>query len=289
MRITRTTPAKINLFLKIVGRQPDGYHLLQTLFLPLPEIADTITLQEAAPGITLQCDNASVPTDTANLCWRAASQWASCCGRQPAWHISLNKRIPVAAGLGGGSSDAAATLLALQQLYANPLDSTQLHALAARIGADVPFFLDPRPALATGIGDKLQPLHMPTELKLLVVYPRFPVSAAWAYRHWRADCQIHDPWTLSAAMLALRQNEPATIATAVSNDLQAAVWTKFPLLQLIAYRLKAWGCLSCSISGSGPSMFAICPPASQSTIAQAITAEFAPMLQVFACTTVATP
>ena len=231
-------PGKVNLYLKVTGKRPDGYHELSTLFLPLSAPADEVTLEAGPPGIELASD---FRAEGDNLMLRAARRYAERAGLEPAWRLTLVKNIPVAAGLGGGSADAAAVLRLLNDRY-RALDPASLAALAAELGADVPFFLDPVAAMASGIGDRLSPLGSAPPLPLVLVNPRFPVSARWAYRALDPARIGRDETGRPERLVeAVKRGDPAAVAAELFNDLAPALYRKFPLLRelrdfLLAYR-----------------------------------------------------
>ena len=253
-------PAKINLYLKVTAKRPDGYHEIRSLFLPLVEIADDLTLGDGDDGLQLTVSGLPVSNAEDNLVCRAARRYAECAGIAPHWRFSLTKRIPVAAGMGGGSADAAAALRLLQERY-GALDQEALHHLAAGLGADVPFFLNPRPGFATGIGEQFVPLDGPVRIPpLLIINPRFPVSARWAYTHLDpAQIGDDDSGRAEALAEALMAGDAVAVARAIHNDLAAALYRKFPLLVLLREFLIRHGALHAEITGSGPTLYAVCP------------------------------
>ena len=174
-------PAKVNLYLRVVGRRPDGYHEVVTVMQPLT-LADTLTVTLAGAGISLRCDRPDLPQGEENLVWRAARQFQEETGLTSGVRLRLSKRIPVAAGLGGGSSDAAGTLLALNELAGKPLPPGDLHRLASRLGADVPFFLAREPAVGRGTGTQLSPVTL-LPYWYLLVNPGVPLSTRWVYEN----------------------------------------------------------------------------------------------------------
>jgi len=170
MHLTLSAPAKVNLYLEVLGRRPDGFHALETIFQTL-DLADEVSVTvSAGSGVALQCIAPGVPADATNLAWRAAAAYLA---ERPLGHVDLTliKRIPHGAGLGGGSSDAAAVLRALAQLDAQPLPAARLHAIAAELGSDVPFFLLGGTALAHGRGEVLTPLPPAPATSVTVLMP----------------------------------------------------------------------------------------------------------------------
>ncbi len=180
MKAAVTVPGKINLWLEVLSKRPDGYHELSTLMLPVG-LFDRLEMETQAEGIHLECTHPLVPVDERNLARRAAEAFFQRSGWRVGLRIRLEKAIPVGAGMGGGSADAAAVLTFLNGIAPRPLSRIALHELARRLGADVPFFLLRRPALATGIGDRLQTVTGLPQYPLVLIKPPFEVSTAWAY------------------------------------------------------------------------------------------------------------
>ncbi len=250
-------PAKINLFLAIKSRYENGYHEIETIFVPLTRLVDIITiLPLGKTGIELSCSVASLPTNHRNLCFQAALAFAEATGQSAAWKIFIDKRIPTAAGLGGGSSDAAATLRLLNRISAIKVSASTLHQMAYRLGADVAFFLNPKPALGEGIGEKLTSLVLSCELPLVILNPvGFPLSSAWAYG------LVNDGFDqVSAASLigAMGQGGIGEIAGQTFNRFDQAVRRKLPLVDMFLDFLIEKGCLAAHVSGSGPTVYGIC-------------------------------
>ena len=265
--LTIITPAKINLYLDILGRRPDGYHDICTVFLPLPELTDTLALEDGAPGIQLACDQPDVPADCRNLVWKAAAAFAAAAGIEPGWRFRLDKRIPASAGLGGGSSDAAAALKVLNARHGNPLSPENMRELAARLGADVALFLDPVPAIGTGVGEILRPLPPVRPLSLVLLNPLFPVATVWAYKN--AGSVPRPPAPPVEELLAALADSATPlerVAAGTYNALEHAVCRKFPLLEILRETLLEAGCLAAHVSGSGGTVYGICPPGCQEEI-----------------------
>ena len=260
MDIRRTeSRCKINLFLRVTGRRSDGYHTLETVFLPLASPSDTLEADfAAAPGIALDVSGRELPAGMENLVCRAAARYAEAAGMSPRWRFRLEKHVPVAAGLGGGSADAAAALRLLEARF-GVLGGEELKLLALGLGADVPFFLDPRPAAARGVGEELTPVKAAEMPPLVLVDPGFPASAEWAYR--RFDLRGAEPsaGTLGGLLDGLANGDFGQVARNVRNDLAPALWRKFPVLTLIRDELRARGASVVEVSGSGPVLFAVMP------------------------------
>ena len=262
------TPSKINLFLQVTGKRPDSYHELDLLFYPLIKPADRVIVAfasnpsncTAAGSVTLETDGPDLGDPDKNLCVRAVKQYFEHAGRQvPDCRIQLQKNIPVAAGMGGGSSDAAAVLLQLQEHY-QLLDQDSMQQAALSLGADVPYFLKPDPARAKGVGEKLEILQgLPESLPVLLAAPGFPVLASWAYQHLDWEKVRQDTRTCEQMIDALRRRDLTAIAGLMRNDLAHALWQKFPVLNIIADAMRQTGALNVQITGSGPTLFGLYP------------------------------
>lgn len=277
---------KLNLYLKATARRPDGYHELVTVFLPLAVPADELALDfDAPPGaVELTVGGADCGELADNLVVRAARLYARRTGLEPAWRFRLEKRIPVAAGLGGGSSDAAAALRLLNERF-RKCGPGELAALALELGADVPFFLDPVPSVAAGVGEQLRALPaLGGPLHFLLTFPRFPVSARWAYRALAPERigPDADGTRLPALLAALAAGDPARLAANLHNDLAFALYDKFPLLSQLRRRLLAGGALGAEITGSGPTLFAILPDrAAAAALREALATEYEDALELY--------
>ncbi len=244
-------PAKINLWLEVIGKRQDGYHDLSSLMLPVG-IYDTLVLESfEREGIGLECSHPAVPADASNLAWRAAEAFFNAIGARRGVKVLLKKEIPVAAGLGGGSADAAAVLLALNRMHDNRLAAPQLAGLAHTLGADVPFFLYQRPALATGIGEQLDPVEGLPDYPLVLVKPPLTVSTRWVYQSLKltrgeSRIKLHSlltsPWQLSKVM---------------ENDLETVTLAEYPVLGHIKQWLIDQGAAGALMSGSGPTLFGV--------------------------------
>lgn len=251
---------KVNLYLRVERETPTGFHDIVTLFLPFGYPADTLELDDAAPaGITLFSDSPDAPGNPHNLICRAAQSYAEATGIAPTWSFRLTKVLPVAGGVGGGSANAGCALRMLNQIY-HALSGDELAQLAVKLGADVPFFLLNEAALATGRGEKLLPLGALPLPPVVLLNPRFPVSARWAYTHVDpARKRPADPAEVEALIDALRRQDYSAAAKLMQNDLEYALFEKFPLLVDLREKLENMGALRVLVSGSGSSLLALFP------------------------------
>lgn len=246
-------PAKLNVRLKVTGRRPDGYHDLVSIMVPV-DLFDEIEIRLIPQGISLTCGGFSVPGDETNLVVKAARAFFSRTGLDQGAAINLGKRIPVAAGMGGGSSDAAGALLLLNRFWGNPLSREALHETARGLGADVPFFLDCRPAIARGIGEILDPLPAWPEFRYVVVTPRIQVSTSWVYRSLQLKELTKDEYSHTKNLL---REKPEAIARILDNDLESVTSARFPVIDTIKHSLLDLGAEGALMTGSGPSVFGV--------------------------------
>jgi len=252
--ITVQAPAKVNLSLRIVGRRPDGYHLLDSLMVPVSLCDElTITASRGRPELVVTCDDPAVPGDETNLAYKAAALLCGATGVQAEISIALRKLIPAGAGLGGGSSDAAAVLKGLKALLSLRLSEDQLCSLAARLGADVPFFIPCRPATVTGIGEILTAVPPLPSRWLVIVVPPFGVSTPWAYRRFDELPSVALP---PADVPRQRLARPWDAALLV-NDLERAVLPEYPQIERIKAQLLRVGAEGALMSGSGSAVFGV--------------------------------
>lgn len=247
--------AKINWVLEILGRREDGFHEVRTV-LQNVSLSDVLTIR-AREEETIQvfCSQAGVPAGEANLCYRAALRLREATGIQAGATIEIEKGIPVAAGLGGGSSDAAATLVALNQLWGTGLSLGELLALGAGLGSDVPFFLTGGTAVGTGRGEQIRSLPSPSGWPVGLVGAGRGLSTALVYRHlqtFRADAGER---TVQMER-ALRRGDPLAVAGAMWNDLEEPAFRLRPELGARQRQLRDRG-VPVLLSGSGPTLFAL--------------------------------
>lgn len=272
MTLTRRSPCKVNLLLNILGRRPDGFHALETVMQPV-NVCDTLHFSRGGNAVLLTCDAPALPVDGRNLVVRAAEAFRAAAGVTEGARIHLEKRLPLAAGLGGGSANAAVTLRALNELFGQPLDAARLTALAVELGSDVPFFLQDGPALATGRGEQVQPLPPFRALRgtaLLLAHPGFGVETAWAYRELaRFPTALHgEPGRAQRLITALNGTALVAAAREFYNALEAPVLAKFPVLALYQDFFREQGAAVALMSGSGSTTFAVFPSRSAAEAAR---------------------
>jgi 4-diphosphocytidyl-2-C-methyl-D-erythritol kinase len=262
--------AKLNVFLRVLGRREDGYHDVETLILPI-SLADDVTV-EPADELTLSLEGPAaerVPVDDTNLALRAARALAAEAGgaRPPGAGISIHKRIPVAAGLGGGSADAAATLLALDELWSTGLDRDDLARVGLRVGSDVPALIAGGPTFARGRGDVVDPVLVQSTTWVVTTF-EFGVSSTDAYAWWdERPITGPDPGALIAAA---ETGNDELLGSALFNDLQEPVVARHPEIAETIDALVAAGAYGAVMSGSGPTVAALCSFASAQDIADAV-------------------
>ncbi|MEA2011537.1 MAG: 4-(cytidine 5'-diphospho)-2-C-methyl-D-erythritol kinase [Verrucomicrobiota bacterium] len=256
----REAPAKINLFLKVLDKRSDGYHNIDTFFLPIKDLFDTVEIfLTEDSGISIECNHSTVPIDETNLCVRAAQLFAKVTNISASWHIRLQKRIPVAAGLGGGSSDAAAIIHILKSFYRRQMASypeEKIKKLLSKLGADIPFFLNPIPSHASGTGDILTPLNIDLRIPILLINPGFPVSTKWAYKNIDLCKQKKDSY-IGNIQNYFASKDIKKICKNTYNSFDYPLFKKFPILELLSDFLHKNKAATVHISGSGPTLFAI--------------------------------
>jgi 4-diphosphocytidyl-2-C-methyl-D-erythritol kinase len=240
-------PAKINLSLKILGRRDDGFHEIETLIAPI-SLCDEMKIEKNEGGIEFHCDDSAVPSGDDNLAIRAAKAFFVATKLKPAVSIELKKKIPHGAGLGGGSSDAATTLLTLNRLFETKLSAEVLAKMAGAIGSDVPFFIFESAAICKGRGELVTPIKLGERLSILLLKPGFIVPTEWAYSRWQSSQEI----------LGVTYSAQKFAGQTFVNDLERSVFEKFVFLA----RIKMWlleqkEVAAALMSGSGSTVFAV--------------------------------
>jgi len=258
--ITVRAYAKVNLYLDVVSKRADGYHNIETIFQSV-DLYDELGVRDAAAGVEVECAHPLVPGGTENLVYRAGRLLGERAGISRGARVTLVKRIPVGAGLGGGSADAAATLVGLNKLWDTPLADNELAEIARELGADVPFCLTGGTAAGTGIGDLLTPLPCRTGQSLLLVVPHDTVSTKEAYS-WlevettSAEIAEGDPFSakFDAVVSTYRDEGPRSV---LYNRFERVVAKKHPEIEALRSALVDAGLQHVLMSGSGPAVFAL--------------------------------
>ena len=245
-------PAKVNLFLRILAKEESGYHQLETLYSAV-DLCDEILLHRTERGVSVEVVGPSVGPDEENLAYRAADALIEAAGVTTGVHVHLTKNIPIGAGLGGGSSDAGATLRALNTLLGEPCSASALLQIAGRLGADVPFFASGAgTALAWGRGERLLPIPGALVLPVLLALPSLHISTAEAYEYLSVAEHIK-PASLALDTLG----RPETLAALAMNDFEASVFDHHPELGKLRKALQEAGALTARLSGSGAALFGL--------------------------------
>ena len=248
------SPAKLNLFLEVLGKRPDGYHEIVTVMQRI-SLHDVLTFERRASGIEISCSDPAIPTDERNLVWRAADALR----KRARWgcRITIEKRIPAGAGLGGGSSNAAAALKAINSLYDLGQDEPALWEIAASLGSDVPFFLGPPTALCRGRGELLEPIQAQEPFHYVLALPRLHVSTAHVYGALRLSL-THVAKDVSVVTQALLSGDAETLGASLSNRLEAPAFALHPSLGHKVAEMGSIGACGAMMSGSGSAVFAVC-------------------------------
>jgi 4-diphosphocytidyl-2-C-methyl-D-erythritol kinase len=245
--LTLQAPAKLNLSLRVLGKREDGFHEIDTIMVKLPGLADTLEFREAAQ-LSFECDDTSIPNDENNLVMKAARLYETVAGITCRISISLRKTIPHGAGLAGGSSDAAMTLLGLNRLHGFKLGVETLHQMAASLGSDIPFFLTTGASRCSGRGEKIAPINSPSIFPVILIKPSFEVHTPDAYGRWKQSLEIPD----------VSYGEQTTHGITLVNDLERPVFEKHRFLaELKQWLLDRHETTAALMSGSGSTVFAV--------------------------------
>lgn len=253
--LTQLAPAKINTILRVTGTRPNGYHDLEMIMVPLT-FGDTITVTTQPAEmhtIVVTCSDSTLACDETNLCYRAAASLQPLSALPQAVSIYIDKRTPIGAGLGGGSSDAASVLLALNELWGLGLNTPQLGEYGVRLGADVPFFCYEVPALCEGIGEKITPLTRFPKLSILLVNPGIHVPTPSIYKAY--DLQLTPPKSRGSCPKLFEGLQE--VAATLENDLQEVAEKIHPIIGSIRKELIEQGAVAAQMSGSGPTVFGV--------------------------------
>ena len=255
MGLRLKSPCKINLYLNILFKRDDGFHELESIFQPIP-IFDEITFQKGDAGIQLTCNNSKLSAGTDNLVWKAAEAFLKKLEVKGV-KIQLKKNLPLSAGIGGGSSNAAYTLRGLNELYDFPFGENELKQMAVDLGCDVPFFLQDGPAVVLGRGEKVE-IERPFEALqgrgVLLIHPGFGVSTPWAYRSLNMSSETSgEERQIEAALNSLRKGE----FSCLFNSFEKPVFEKHLILSVLKEFLLKHGAIGALMSGSGSTTFAV--------------------------------
>ncbi len=251
----RNAYAKINLGLDVVRRLENGYHEVRMIMQSV-RICDVLTLEKAQTGILVTTDNGELPTDENNLIYKAAKMMMDKYHIRQGVRVHLEKHIPIAAGMAGGSTDAAATFIGMNQLFECGASEEELRNLSVKVGADVPYCIMGGTALAEGIGEKLTKLPSPPQCYLLVAKPDINVSTKYVYEHLDAEGVPHHP-DIDGMIHAIRQQDLRGIVDRLENVLENVTIKRYPIIQEIKDTMLEAGAEGSLMSGSGPTVFGI--------------------------------
>ena len=257
-QIVLQAPAKVNLHLELLGMRPDGYHEIETVMLAV-DLCDELELVAAPAGqLRLSCDHPELSCGPENLVWRAAQKLMARTGQSVGARIHLVKRIPWAAGLGGGSSDAAAALLGLNQLWCLGLTKADLAELGAELGSDIPFFFKAPAAICRGRGERVENIPVAHRFVFVLVKPPMGLTTAAVYQRYRQQDAADPPCKPDRLVAALQAGDVATVGACLHNRLQASAMELCPPILEIYRRLHTAHCAGYLMSGSGSCLFALC-------------------------------
>src|SRR5262245_44536314 len=259
MRIEKSSFCKVNLLLNVLGKRSDGFHEVETIMQPLA-LFDRLHLERGGHGIELTCSDPRLPVNSGNLVYRAAEAFLRTAAVRDGVRLRLDKSIPLAAGLGGGSGNAATTLLGLNELFGQPLTPNQLQVVAASLGSDIPFFLQTKPALATGRGEQvesLDPFPVLQDTAFVLVHPGFGISTPWAYQQLQSfpAALNGSPGQAEKLLQLLKSSQLSAAGAGFYNSLEAPALKKYPLLKLFQDFFRAQGAAGVLMSGSGSTTF----------------------------------
>ena len=284
--ISLKAPAKVNLFLEILGKRDDGYHEIETIMQEI-DLADSLQFEETQEGVTLECNDKNIPANQDNLVCKAANLILEECGIKKGVLINLEKNIPVGAGLGGGSSDAATTLKALNSLWKVGLNNEELMGFAAKLGSDIPFFINGKTALCRGRGELITPVEVRNRMDYIILFPRVHISTETIYKNLKIDLTKKRK-DVSFFLDALKYSEVAGISKLLFNRLEEIIFATYPDLLQVKSTLESFDFCGLSISGSGSAFFGLCNDKHQAEVIKS-KIELSGMGNVFVATNVITP
>lgn len=255
MMISLNAHAKINLSLNVLGKREDGYHTLQMIMQTI-QLHDTISIHQIPEGVEISCEAPYVPNNSSNIAYKAAEAMLNCFGIKSGIRIEIQKRIPVAAGLAGGSTDAAAVIKGINELLKLGIEQKELMKLGKTIGADVPYCIMGGTALAEGIGEELTPLPNLGGISVLLVKPRIGVSTVWVYKNLDL-AKISERPDTGSLITAIGTRDIKTLSSEMKNVLESVTIEKYPVIEKIKKELLRLGAAGSMMSGSGPTVFGI--------------------------------
>lgn len=254
--LTRRAYGKINLGLDVIRRRPDGYHEVK-MIMQMVDIYDELTMAEAENGqITISTDNAELPNDEHNLIYKAIIKYRETTGEKMGVSVTLKKNIPIAAGMAGGSTDAAAALILYNDLCGRKLSPEELCKIGVKVGADVPYCIMGKTALSEGIGEVLTPLQAPPKCSLVIAKPDINVSTKFVYEHLQLDSLKKHP-DIDGMRKAIENGDLQGICDRMENVLETVTVQEYPVITQIKELLIQSGAENALMSGSGPTVFAV--------------------------------
>ena len=255
-KIKVAAPAKINLFLEILGKRQDGYHEIETVMQEV-SLFDYLYIENYDKGVAFSCSNPKLATGEENLVVKAVRLMQKASGTSKGVKIHLDKKIPIGAGLGGGSSDAAATLCGLNRLWQLGYDEKQLMSLAGKLGSDTPFFVIGNTAICKGRGEVVTAYPLNVRYNYIIIYPRFEVSTATVYKNFKISLtkNLKD---VSFFLQKLESGSPQELGAGLHNRLEEVVFRLYPDLEKIKKTLAKFDFCGTLLSGSGSALYGLC-------------------------------
>lgn len=269
--------AKINFYLDVLGRRPDGYHNLETVFQSI-SLCDEIEIRRSQRGLGIWCDHPDVPRDDSNVAMKAAAKLLETVKGSDGFEIRIHKQIPVAAGLAGGSADAAAVLVGMNELLQLGHSVAELQQIGAQVGADIPFCLQGGTALGRGIGDQLEALPPVAECPIIIANPGFPVPTAWAFRQLNFGLTTSGK-NVTILTQGLETRNWVQVSNSLYNAFQPMVVSHYPMVGELLERLAGSGAVGTLMTGSGPTVFGLVPEAAAHVIVQSLTIPYCKVTQ----------
>ena len=267
--VTKKAYAKLNLGLKLLNRRSDGFWNILSVMQTI-DLYDTLIFKERTQEIEIKCTAPDVPSDSENLIVKAAQLMRKRLGVDRGVHVEVEKRIPVGGGLGGGSSDAAATLRALNRLWNGGLGRDELFEIASLIGSDVPFFLKSGTAIVSGRGEVLEYINLPIRAYYVLIYPNFPVSTRWAYHNQKTSLTGESKYVNFIDSWKERKEDGRLLYRNLENDFERLVEIHYPIIREIREDLLSEGAIAVSLSGTGSTVYGVFKTLQRAQLAAAL-------------------